>query len=268
MIPLPKKPKVIEKDGNRAVIEVSELYPGFGATIGNALRRALYSSLPGAAVTLVKVDGVPHEFSTTDGILEDMIEISLNLKAIRLKLHGDEPQKITLNAKGEKDVKARDIETPSQVEIINKDAHIATLTSKKSSLSMELTVEPGLGYVQVDAEEKEKKEIGVIRLDAVFTPVVKVNFETENMRVGDRTDYNKLILDITTDGTINPEDAYAEAVKVLVAHFEGIGELEGTKKKKAPAKKKKTTTKSDKETSEKKSTAKKITTKEKADKDK
>lgn len=257
MISLPKPPKVIEKDGNKAVIEISELYPGYGSTIGNALRRVLYSSLPGAAITSLKIDGVPHEFSTVEGIKEDVVEISLNLKQVHLVLHGDEPQTISINVKGKKAITAKDIETPSQVEIINKDVHIATVTSAKASFKAEMQVERGMGYVQVDKEEKDKKEIGVIRLDAIFTPIQKVNFEVDNMRVGDRTDYNKLLLDITTDGTIDPEQAFTDSVKVLLDHFQTLGELEGGKKpaKKKTTAKKKTAAKSSKTT--KKSATKK-----------
>jgi len=233
-ISLPKKPKIIEQDKNasRASIEIRELYPGYGPTIGNALRRALYSSLPGAAVTSLKISGVSHEFSTVEGVLEDVLEISLNVKQIRLNLHGDEPQTLVLKAKGKKEVTAKDIEVPSQVEILNKDAHILTLTSPKSSIEMELRVEQGLGYVQVDQDEKDKKEIGVIRLDAVFSPVKKVNFEVENMRVGDRTDYNRLVLDITTDGTVSAQDAFIRATKVMLEHFNlfmSLGEGKGAK---------------------------------------
>lgn len=238
-ISLPKKPKIVEKNDNRAVIEISELYPGFGPTIGNALRRVLYSSLPGAAITSFKIEGVPHEFSTMEGVMEDVIEISLNLKQVRLKLHGNEPQILKIKTKGKKELKAGDIEAPSQVEIINKDVHIATVTSAKTVFEMELRVEPGLGYVQNNEEEKEKKEIGVVRLDAVFTPIKKVNFEVENMRVGDRTDYNKLVLEIVTDGTIEPEAAFDYAVGVLVDHFGLIKDVEGGKKKKKPVAKKK-----------------------------
>lgn len=251
-IPLPKAPRVIEQKNNRAFIEVSGLYPGYGYTLGNTLRRALYSSLPGAAITSVKIDGVSHEFSTKSGILEDLLEVSLNLKDVRLILHGEEPQMITLKVKGKRVVTAGDIETPSQVEIINKDMHIATLTATASSLNMEMRVERGFGYVQAGKDEKENKEIGVIQLDAVFTPVTLVNFEVENMRIGDRTDYNRLVFEIVTDGTISPEDAFEEASLVLVDHLTLMSHLEGKKiakkksvkkakkaaPKKAPAKKK------------------------------
>ena len=238
MLTLPKKPKVVERDGNRAVVEISELYPGYGSTVGNTIRRALYSSIDGAAITSFKIDGVPHEFSTMEGVLEDAIEISLNIKEVRLVLHGDEPQILKLKVKGGKDVRevtAKDIVAPSQVEVVNKDVHIMTITSPRTVIDMEFTVERGMGYVQTDKDAKEKKNIGVIRLDAVFTPVIKVNFEVENMRVGDRTDFDRLLLDITTDGTITPEDAYEKATEVLYDHFELLKDLDGkpaTKKRK------------------------------------
>lgn len=257
----PKPPKIIKKEGNRAIIEISELYPGYGATIGNAFRRVLYSSLPGAAITSIKITGVAHEFSTMNGVLEDGIELGLNLKQIKLILHGDEPQMMTLKVKGVKNVKAKDIKTPSQVEIVNKDAHIATLTSPKSLLEMELNVERGLGYVQADKDEKEKKEIGVIRLDSIFTPVIKVNFEVEDVRVGDRTDYNRLVIDILTDGSISPEQAFVDSAKLLFDYFNIFSELEIIKtRKKVLIKKKpkKINLSSDKKKTTKKTTKSKI----------
>lgn len=257
----PKPPKVIKKEGNRAIIEISELYPGYGATIGNAFRRVLYSSLPGAAITSIKITGVAHEFSTMNGVIEDGIELGLNLKQIKLILHGDEPQMMTLKVKGVKNVKAKDIKTPSQVEIVNKDAHIATLTSSKSSLEMELNVERGLGYVQADKDEKEKKEIGVIRLDSIFTPVIKVNFEVEDVRVGDRTDYNRLVIDILTDGSISPEQAFVDSAKLLFNYFNIFSELKIIKtRKKVSIKKKpkKINLASDKKKTTKKTTKSKI----------
>jgi len=266
MLTLPKKPKLVKKDGNNAIIEITELYPGYGATIGNTLRRALYSSIQGAAVTSFKIEGVPHEFHTAEGVLEDVIEIGLNLKELRLILHGDEPQVMKLKVKGVagvKEVTAKDIDTPSQVEVVNKDAHIMTLTSPKTTINMELVVERGMGYVQTDKYAKDKKDIGMVRLDAIFSPVVKVNFEVENMRVGDRTDYNRLILDITTDGTISPEEAYEKATDVLFGYFEAIKSLEGKTKKKTTAKK--VTGKTKTKTAVKKTTKtkKKTTTKKK-----
>ena len=240
-IPNPQKPKIIEKDGNTSLIEINDLYPGYGTTLGNSLRRILYSSLSGAAIVSVKIENILHEFSTIDGVLEDILEISLNLKSVRLIMHTDEPQTLTIDAKGKKTITAKDIKTPSQVEIVNQDAHIATLTAGKSTLKAEIVVEKGLGYVQTEQNSKDKKEIGVIRLDAIFSPVVKVNFDVENMRVGDRIDYNKLLLEIQTDGTITPEDAYEKAVEVLISQFSAIKEITNKGSVKKPAKKKKTT---------------------------
>lgn len=261
MLTLPKPPKVVKKENNRAVIEISELFPGYGATIGNALRRALYSSLPGAAITSFKMQNVAHEFSTVEGILEDTVEISLNLKQINLKLHGDEPQILKLKIKGAKTVTAKDIETPSQVEIINKDAHIATLTSPKASVDMELYVEPGTGYLQAEQQSKEKKEIGTINLDAIFSPVRKVNFEVENMRVGDRTDYNRLLVDITTDGTISAEKAFHDAANTLVEHFQLAAQLPFKEVKPAASKRKQAGKKTAAKRTTKKPAAKRTATK-------
>lgn len=245
LIPLPQKPHIVRQEENRIILEINNLYPGYGTTLGNSIRRVLYSSLGGAAITSIKIEGALHEFSTLDGVLEDTLEIALNLKAIRLITHTDEPQILKINAKGKKALKAKDIETPSQVEIVNQDTHIATLTSSSSVFQAEMTVEKGMGYVQVEQDSKEKKEIGVMRLDAIFSPIVKVNFDVENMRVGDRIDYNKLILDITTDGTIAPEDAYEQAISGFVDYFSAIKEISNKDelKKSTKSTKKKTTAK-------------------------
>lgn len=219
MISLPNVPKVVKKEGNKAIFEIDALYPGYGTTIGNSLRRVLLSSLEGAAVTQVKIKGVSHEFSTMQGVLEDVIMIILNLKQLSFKLFTDEPQKATLKAKGEKKVKASDVEVPSQAELLNKDCHIATLTSKSSELEMELLIEKGVGYSSSESRKKEKIEIGSISLDAFFSPVRKVSYKVENMRVGDRTDYNKLFLEIETDGAVSPEEAMWKASETLERHF-------------------------------------------------
>jgi len=218
-IPLPITPKVIEKEDNRAVFEIEGCYPGYGITLGNALRRVLLSSLPGASATGFKIKGVQHEFSTIPGIVEDAIEIILNLKKVRFKLYTDQPVMVFISAKGQKEVKACDIKVSSDVEVINKDAVIATLTDKKSELEMEIKVEKGLGFVPVERRKKEKLEIGMIAIDAIFTPVLKSNFEVENMRVGERTDFNRLKIDIETDGSIAPEEAFAQAAEILVNQF-------------------------------------------------
>lgn len=222
-ISLPQTPKLVEKPSqNKAVFEIEELYPGYGLTVGNALRRTILSSLPGAAITSVKIRGVNHEFSTIPGIMEDVVEIILNLKQIRFKLYGDEAQTAHIKARGEKEIKAKDITYPTQVEVANPDAHIATLTSKDVSLEIEMRVEKGLGYSAVESRKKEKQEIGSIAIDAIFSPVKKINYEVENMRVGDRTDYDRLIIDIETDGTITPEEALEKAATILIDHYKII----------------------------------------------
>lgn len=226
MISLPLQPKIIKKEGkNKATFEIEALYPSYGVTIGNCLRRVLLSSLPGAAVTQVKIKGVQHEFSTISGVLEDVINIMLNLKQLRFKIYSNEPQKATLKQKGEKEIKGSDFKLPAQVELVNPDNHIATLTQKSAELEMEILIEKGLGYESRESRKKpsshtkEKLEIGTIPLDAIFTPMKKVGFRVENMRVGERTDFDRLFLEIDTDGTISPEDAFFQANEILLNHF-------------------------------------------------
>jgi DNA-directed RNA polymerase subunit alpha len=224
MIPLPKAPKIIKKEKNKATFEIEALYPGYGVTIGNALRRVLLSSLEGAAVTQMKIKGVPHEFTTIPGVLEDVVTIMLNLKQLRFKMIGEEPQRATLKIKGEKEVKGADFELPAQLELVNPDCHIATLTSKNAKLEMEILVEKGVGYLPRERKRKEKLEIGVIPVDAIFTPVKRVAMRTENMRVGERTDFDRLFLEIETDGTITPEEAFSKACKILINQFSFLKE--------------------------------------------
>lgn len=218
-ISLPSKPNIIKRENNRAVFEIEGCYPGYGITLGNALRRVLLSSLPGAAVTGIKIKGVQHEFSTLPHIMEDVIEIILNLKQLRFKLTDNEKHKLFLKASGEKNVKASEIKVSTGVEIINKDAHIATLTDKKAGLEIEMDVEKGLGYWPVEQRQKQKLEIGLIPVDAIFSPIRRVNFEVENMRVGEKTDYNRLRFDVETDESITPEDAFKKAAEILVEQF-------------------------------------------------
>lgn len=229
MISLPEQPKVIDRGDNWARFEIEALYPGYGVTIGNSLRRVLLSSLPGAACTEAKIKNVQHEFSTIPGVLEDVVAISLNLKQLNFKLYGDEPQTATLSVEGEQEVTAADLEVPSQVEVINEDAHIATLTSDKE-LEMELVIEQGLGYVPAEELKEDKAEPGEIVLDAVFTPIEKVSYDVEDMRVGESTDYNRLLLEVETDGSIEPEQAFTQACEILFSHFstlkEGLEEQE------------------------------------------
>ncbi|OHB21685.1 MAG: DNA-directed RNA polymerase subunit alpha [Parcubacteria group bacterium RIFCSPLOWO2_01_FULL_48_18] len=213
------KPKFIKRGKDVGVFEIENLYAGYGVTLGNALRRALLSSLPGAAVTQAKIKNVDHEFSTLPHVVEDMVEILLNLKKLRVKLHTEESQTLVLKAKGEQKVTAELFDKNSNAEVINNDLHIATLTDKKAELEMEVTVERGLGYEPVEARKMKKLPIGTLSLDAFFSPVKKVSFESENMRVGDRTDYNRLRILIETDGSISPSRALQNAAKILVGHF-------------------------------------------------
>lgn len=220
------KIKKVSEDERVGVFDIEGLYRGYGITVGNALRRVLLSSLPGAAITRFKVKGVGHEFSAIPGIVEDVVEIGLNLKKVRFKFFADEPQVLTLKVKGEKEVRAGDIEGNAQVEVENKDQHIATLSGKGAELDMEITVEKGLGYEPVEARKEGRLPIGTIALDAVFSPVEKVNFRVENMRVGERTDYNRVRLEIQTDGSLSPSSALHKAASVLLDHFGRIGEVE------------------------------------------
>ena len=219
---LPSRPKIIEETEFKGVYEIEGLYPGYGHTLGNSLRRILLSSLSGAAISTIKISGVEHEFSTIEGIKEDVINIILNLKNIRLKIHADEPQILTLKGEKQKKLTAKDIKIPSQVEIINKDAPIATLTSKNSKFYAEMVAIKGVGYVPREMNVKDKVEIGTIALDMIFTPIKKVNYEVENMRVGDRTDFNRLRISLQTDGTISPKEAFESAVNIMIKQLKAI----------------------------------------------
>lgn len=240
MLPLPKPPKIIKKEKNRATFEIEALYPGYGVTIANSLRRVLYSSLPGAAITQVKIKGIQHEFSTIPNVLEDVLQVCLNLKQLRFKMYSDVPQTGKLKVKGEKEVKAKDLELPSQVQILNKDAHIASLTNKKAELEMEIQIEKGLGYEPVERRKKPRMrlEIGQISLDAIFTPIKRVKYSVENMRVAERTDFDRLLLEIETDGTISPEEAFAKASEILIEHFSLFSKTFEKEEKKPVAEKK------------------------------
>lgn len=236
---LPEQIKVVSRESNKAVFEISPLLPGYGATIANPLRRVLLSSLTGAAITSIKIKGIEHEFSTIPGVLEDTIEIILNVKKLRFKLHGEGPVKVTLDASGEKKLTGKDIKLTSDVELINDDQHIATLTEKKSSFNLELEIEKGVGYVSVEQRRKDKLPIGVISIDAIFSPVKMVNFSIEKIRVGERIDYNKVVMEVETDGSIQPEKAMKDAADILVDHFKVVSEIQVPEAKEPkPAKKK------------------------------
>ncbi|VAW32212.1 DNA-directed RNA polymerase alpha subunit [hydrothermal vent metagenome] len=220
-ITLPSKPRVVSEKDSQGIYEIDALYPGYGHTLGNSLRRIILSSLPGATVTSVKIEGVAHEFATIDGVRETVMEILLNLKRVYFVLHGDEPQTITLSANGPKDITAGDFKFPSQVEIANPEQHIVNLASKVP-FEMEATVERGLGYVPREAITKEKVDIGMIALDATFTPIRRVNYEVENMRVGDRTDFNRLRILIETNGTITPRESLEQSIEVMISQLKSV----------------------------------------------
>ncbi len=220
-ITLPSKPRVVSEEGMQGVYEIDSLYPGYGHTLGNSLRRIILSSLSGASITSVKIEDVPHEFATIEGIRESVMEILLNLKRVHFVLHGDEPQTVKLSVKGPKQVTAGDITLPSQVSIMNPEAHIADMAGKVG-LELEATIERGLGYVPREALTKEKVDIGTIALDATFTPIRRVNYEVENMRVGDRTDFNRLRILIETNGTVSPREALEKSIEIMIHQLKAV----------------------------------------------
>lgn len=219
---LPSKPRVVSESEQKGVYEIDGLSPGYGHTLGNSLRRIVLSSLPGAAITSVKIDGVPHEFSTIDGVKEDVVLILLHLKKVRFKMTTDEPQIATLSVKGAKKVTAADMKVSGQLEVLNPELYIAELTDKAAELSIEVRVERGLGFVPREMHEKGKVEIGVIAVDAIFTPIRRVSYEVENMRVGDKTNHNRLRMLIETDGTISPREALESSIKIMIEQLSSI----------------------------------------------
>lgn len=219
-ITLPEKISVTELKDHHYQVIMEPFYPGFGITVGNSIRRVLLSSLEGAAVTSFKIEGAKHEFDSVDFVKEDLVEIMLNLKKLRLKCFSEEPVKLTLEVKGEKEVTAADIKKNAEVEIINTDLVIATLTDKRAKLDMEITVEKGIGYMAVDQRgEREKLEIGNIAIDASFSPVLNVGYNIENVRVGEMTNYERLTMDMLTDGTIDAKSAISKAAQLLRDQF-------------------------------------------------
>ena len=221
-IVLPSKPKVIADEKTKGVFEIEGLYPGYGHTLGNSLRRIILSSLSGASITSLKIKGVDHEFSTIPGVLEDMIVVILNLKKLRFKLLTNEPQTITISAKGQREITGKDIKLPGQVELHNPEQHIATLSTKDAVFEFEAIVEEGLGYQNKETLQKDKVEVGTIAIDATFTPVRRVNYEVENMRVGNRTDFNRLRIVIETDGSITPKEALEQSIQTMIHQLKAI----------------------------------------------
>lgn len=218
---LPSKPVVITENELTGIYEIEGLYPGYGHTLGNSLRRIILSSLPGFAITSVKIDGVSHEFSTIEGIKEDVITMILNLKKVRFKIVGDEPQTVTLSVKGPKEVRAGDIKATGGVEVVNTDLYLCTITGK-TSLDIEMVLEKGLGYIPKEVLSKDKVDIGTIAMDAIFTPIRRVSYEVEHMRVGNRTDYNKLRIFIETDGSLSAREALEKSIEIMITQLKAI----------------------------------------------
>ena len=218
---LPSKLSIISEVDTKGVYEIDGLYPGYGHTLGNSLRRIILSSLSGSAITSLKIEGADHEFSVLDGVKEDVITILLHLKQVRFRLLTDEPQTVKLSIKGPKIVTAGDITVSGQVEVLNKDLYIAEVTTK-SALNIEMTVQKGLGFVSKDVHQKEKNEVGTISVDAIFTPIRRVAYEVENMRVGDKTNHNRLRMTIETDGTLSAREALEKSIVIMVEQLQAI----------------------------------------------
>ncbi|MFA6587674.1 MAG: DNA-directed RNA polymerase subunit alpha [Patescibacteria group bacterium] len=221
-IQLPSKISVIDQGEYQSDFVIEPCYPGYGTTLGNALRRVLLSSLPGAAVTAVKITGATHEFSTLPHVKEDMVDLILNIKGIRLQMFEGENAIISVKAKGEKVLTVGDLKCPANVEAKNPDHIIAHLTDKSAELEMELTVGVGRGYIPVEIREKEKLDLGTIAIDAIYTPVRNVNFHVENVRVGQMTNYDKVTISVKTDGTVSPTQAFLDSAKILEEHFQHL----------------------------------------------
>ena len=220
-ITLPSKPRVVSEAEFEGVYEIDGLYPGYGHTLGNSLRRIILSSLPGAAVTSVKIEGVEHEFSTIPGVREDVVTILLNLKKLRFEILTDAAQAIQLSVKGPKKVSGADLTLPGQVRLLNPNAYICEITDK-TELKAEFRIERGLGYVPREALKKDRVDVGEISLDAIFSPVRRVNYEVENMRVGDRTDFNRLRVSIETDGTLTPRSALEQSIEIMITQLKAV----------------------------------------------
>lgn len=226
----PSTIKLEKEEGNEAVFVIEPCFPGYGHTLGNALRRVLLSSLSGGAVTAVRIKGVSHEFEAVEHVKEDMVEIILNLKKLNIDVHGEDPVILTLNKKGAGVVTAGDFDSNSQVEISNKDLELLTTTSKDANIEMEVVVEHGMGYLPVEQRDAKSMDVGMILVDAAFSPITRVSYDVENMRVGQRTDYDRLRITIETDGTMTPRESLTKSASILVSHFEFITGADKAKK--------------------------------------
>lgn len=221
-ITLPSKPRVVSEDEMEGVYEIDGLYPGYGHTLGNSLRRIILASIPGAAITSVKIDGVEHEFSTMTGVKEDIVSILLNLKKLRFEIIGGEGQTVKVSIKGPHKITGADLQLPGQVRLLNPNSYICEVTDKSVSFDAEFRIERGLGYVAREQLKKDRVEIGEIAVDASFSPIRRANYEVENMRVGDRTDFNRLRLAIETDGTITPRKALEASIEIMITQLKSI----------------------------------------------
>jgi len=228
LIPLPKNIQIEpdKKDPNSGTLTISPLYPGYGPTVANSLRRILLSSLPGAAIFAFKIKGVSHEFTSVDYVKEDVVDISLNLKQVNIKSHTDEIVQLTLKATGEKEITAADIEKNSDIEIVNPDQKIMTLTDKAASVEMTIWVRKGLGYITVEARPEEDLEVNAIAIDSIYTPIRQVGYQVDSVRVGDRTDFDKVTMRIETNGGIEIDEAVKQSANILSDHFKLISEFD------------------------------------------
>ncbi|MBP6912522.1 MAG: DNA-directed RNA polymerase subunit alpha [Candidatus Pacebacteria bacterium] len=220
-IHLPSKPRVVAEDTTKGVYEIDALHPGYGFTLGNSLRRIILSSLTGTAITSVSISGISHEFSVIEGVKEDVVNLLLNLRQVRFKTVSDEPQTVTLSVKGPKVVTAGDIKVSGGMEVMNPDAYICEITGK-IELTIDIRVEHGLGFVPKEALQKAQTEIGTISVDAYFTPIKRVSYDVENMRVGDNTNFNRLRINIETDGTISPREALTQSIVLMIKQLEAV----------------------------------------------
>ena len=223
-ITLPTKPQQINDDGFKAQFAIENLYPGYGHTFGNSLRRIVLSSIPGVAVTTVQIDGVDHEYSVIDGVKEDVVTILLNLKRVVFRLEGADEIECTLKVNGDKQYTAADVDAPSEVEIVNPETPIVKVNDKKASFNITFTVKRGIGYVAKEDLHEGKLPVGLLVMDTSFTPIRRVTYEVENMRVGDRTDFNKIIMYIETDGTLTPQEVLDQSLGIM---HEQIGAMIG-----------------------------------------
>jgi DNA-directed RNA polymerase subunit alpha len=214
-ITLPTKPEQISNDGFKAQFAIENLYPGYGHTFGNSLRRIILSSIPGVAVTTVQIDGVDHEYSAIEGVKEDVVTILMNLKRVVFRLEGSDEIECTLKVNGDKTYTAQDIEASSEVEIVTPDTPILTVNDKKASFNITFTIKKGIGYVAKEDIYEGKLPVGLLVMDTSFTPIRRVTYEVENMRVGDRTDFNKIIMYIETDGTLTPQEVLDQSLGIM-----------------------------------------------------